>query len=160
MPIEIYEQDKYAVPVFDADGTLVCACSATNAAEAIVGEHNRDHKGRPWKVGKTVTLVSAKSIAWRAEAKIDWNRVEAGKSAAKSVKTETMKTTVTLQETKPKSGATSLTPEGSKPWEHTIWYAVASDRDMAEAMAKRAAVEELEAYLRHEDARRKAHDKK
>lgn len=111
--IEIYEQDKYATHVVTNKGEIKYECSARNVAEAIVKEHNKHDSGEPWHVGTTVTLVSAKNIAWRAEALIDWDKVKTGKNTPnKCVKVTASETQTNLQESKPKVSATYLLAEG------------------------------------------------
>lgn len=146
--IEIYEQDKYATHVVTSKGEIKYECSARNVAEAIVKEHNKHNSGEPWRVGTTVTLVSAKNIAWRAEASIDWDKVKTGKNApAKCVKVTASETQTNLQVSKPKVSATYLLSDGDKPENYMRWHATASDKDVAMVLAKQAAVKALEAYL-------------
>lgn len=148
MSIEIYEQDKYATHVVTSKGEIKYECSARNVAEAIVKEHNKHNDGEPWHVGTTVTLVSAKNIAWRAEALIDWDKVKTGKNTPnKCVKVTASETQTNLQESKPKVNATYLLSDGDKPENYMRWHATASDKDVAMVLAKQAAVKALEAYL-------------
>jgi hypothetical protein len=146
--IEIYEQDKYATHVVTSKGEIKYECSARNVAEAIVKEHNKHDGEDQWHVGTTVTLVSAKNSAWRAEALIDWDKVKTGKNTpAKCVKVTVSETQTNLQESKPKVSATYLLAEGDRPYEYMRWHATASDKDVAMVLAKQAAVKALEAYL-------------
>ncbi|MCB4902526.1 hypothetical protein KZP17_08935 [Bifidobacterium pseudocatenulatum] len=148
MGIEIYEQDKYAIHVVNAKGEIKYECSARNVAEAIVKEHNKHDSEDQWHVGTTVTLVSAKNCAWRAEALIDWEKVKTGKNTpAKCVKVTVSKTQTNLQENKPKVSTTYLLAEGDRPYEYMCWHATASDKDVATVLARQAAVKALEAYF-------------
>lgn len=124
MGIEIYEQDKYAIHVVNAKGEIKYECSARNVAEAIVKEHNKHDGEDQWHVGATVTLVSAKNIAWRAEALIDWDKVKTGKNTPnKCVKVTASETQTNLQESKPKVSATYLLSDGDKPENYMRWHA-------------------------------------
>lgn len=144
MSIEIYEQDKYATHVVTSKGEIKYECSARNVAEAIVKEHNKHNDGEPWHVGTTVTLVSAKNIAWRAEAFIDWDKVKTGKNTPnKCVKVTAVETQTNLQVSKPKVSATYLLFDGDKPENYMRWHATASDKDVAMVLAKQAAVKAL-----------------
>lgn len=148
MGIEIYEQDKYAVHVVNGKGEIKYECSARNAAQAIVKEHNRLHPDDPWRVGATVVLVSAKNTAWRAEALIDWTKAETGKtSPSKCVKVTAVAVRTNLQESKPKVTSTYLISDGDRPEDSMRWHATAPDKDVATVLAKQAAVKALEAYL-------------
>lgn len=152
MGIEIYEQDKYAVHVVNGKGEIKYECSARNTAQAIVKEHNRHHPEDPWHVGTTVTLVSAKNTAWRAEALIDWTKAETGKtSPSKCVKVTAVKVQTNLQESKPKVTSTYLIPSGERPEDSVRWHATAPDKDVAMVLAKQAAVKALETYLEKRD---------
>lgn len=144
MSIEIYPQDKYSIPVIDGNGEHKYVCSALNAAKAIVNEHNLHNPKDPWKVGKTVRMVSVKNVAWQAVAVIDWDKLKAGKSKPdKCVKVTAVEVYVTLQESKPRVTSSYMMTPGGEPGRDNRWIAVALSKDVATAMAKQAAVDSL-----------------